>query len=128
MKNGRVQTMEAGGENMELPPSYVNAAGAEASEAASLAGLDIPIHPDCHEAGGDRTRAALHGTDDRRYTAGRRIGELLLLPGRDRASGVLHNPEASDLGKGQGFDIDTSCLSACAGMLELYPGCCATCG
>lgn len=50
MKNGRVQNMEAGGETWSAA-LYVNAAGAEASELASLAGLDIPIHPDCHEAG-----------------------------------------------------------------------------
>ncbi len=30
---------------------FVNAAGADAAELAELAGIELPIHPDCHEAG-----------------------------------------------------------------------------
>jgi sarcosine oxidase subunit beta len=47
---GMVRSLEARGERWSAE-LYVNAAGAEAAELASLAGLDIPIHPDCHEAG-----------------------------------------------------------------------------
>jgi sarcosine oxidase subunit beta len=31
--------------------AVVNAAGAEAAHVAALAGIDLPVHPDCHEAG-----------------------------------------------------------------------------
>lgn len=50
MKGNRVESLSAGGETWSAP-LFVNAAGAEASDLASLAGLDIPVHPDCHEAG-----------------------------------------------------------------------------
>ena len=30
---------------------FVNAAGAEAADVASIVGAEIPVHPDCHEAG-----------------------------------------------------------------------------
>ncbi len=30
---------------------YVDAAGARGAEMAAMAGIDIPVHPDCHEAG-----------------------------------------------------------------------------
>ncbi len=32
-------------------PLFVDAAGADASEVAECAGLSLPVHPDCHEAG-----------------------------------------------------------------------------
>ncbi len=32
-------------------PLFVNAAGADASEVADCAGVSLPVHPDCHEAG-----------------------------------------------------------------------------
>ncbi len=32
-------------------PLFVNAAGAEAADIAGLIGADLPVHPDCHEAG-----------------------------------------------------------------------------
>ncbi len=50
VRGGLVQSLEAGGETWSAA-LYVNAAGAEASELASLADLSLPVHPDCHEAG-----------------------------------------------------------------------------
>jgi sarcosine oxidase subunit beta len=50
MKGDRVASLVAGGETWSAG-LFVNAAGAEAADLASLAGLDIPVHPDCHEAG-----------------------------------------------------------------------------
>jgi sarcosine oxidase subunit beta len=45
-----VESIEANGEVWGAD-IFVNAAGAEAADLASLAGFDIPVHPDCHEAG-----------------------------------------------------------------------------
>lgn len=50
MEGDRLASMQAGGETWSAP-LFINAAGAEAADLASLAGLDIPVHPDCHEAG-----------------------------------------------------------------------------
>ena len=50
METDRVTSISAGGETWSAP-LFINAAGAEAADLASLAGVDIPIHPDCHEAG-----------------------------------------------------------------------------
>jgi len=49
-KGDRISSVQAGGETWSAP-LFVNATGAEAADLASLAGLDIPVHPDCHEAG-----------------------------------------------------------------------------
>jgi len=46
----RISSLQAGGETWSAP-LFINATGAEAADLASLAGLDIPVHPDCHEAG-----------------------------------------------------------------------------
>jgi sarcosine oxidase subunit beta len=45
-----VESVSASGESWSAG-LFVNAAGAEAQDLASLAGLSLPIHPDCHEAG-----------------------------------------------------------------------------
>jgi len=50
MEEDRVVSMSGGGETWSAP-LFINAAGAEAADLASLAGVDIPVHPDCHEAG-----------------------------------------------------------------------------
>ncbi|MFA5852313.1 MAG: FAD-dependent oxidoreductase, partial [Spirochaetales bacterium] len=50
MKGDMVSNLQAGGETWSAP-LFINATGAEAADLASLAGLDIPVHPDCHEAG-----------------------------------------------------------------------------
>ncbi|MCE5256807.1 MAG: FAD-binding oxidoreductase [Spirochaetaceae bacterium] len=50
MKGGKVASITAGGEEWSSP-LFINAAGAEASDIASLAGVVLPVHPDCHEAG-----------------------------------------------------------------------------
>ncbi|HWR10685.1 MAG TPA: FAD-dependent oxidoreductase [Rectinemataceae bacterium] len=50
MEGDKVASLSAGGEIWSAP-LFINAAGAEAADLASLAGVDIPIHPDCHEAG-----------------------------------------------------------------------------
>lgn len=50
MKGDRVESMEAGGETWQAD-LFVNAAGAEAADLASFANVDLPVHPDCHEAG-----------------------------------------------------------------------------
>jgi sarcosine oxidase subunit beta len=50
IRGERIQSIKAGGQTWSAA-LYVNAGGAEASELASLAGLTIPVHPDCHEAG-----------------------------------------------------------------------------
>ncbi len=45
-----VESFQAGGETWSAG-LFVNAAGAEAADLASLANIDIPVFPDCHEAG-----------------------------------------------------------------------------
>ena len=50
MKGDRVESVQAGGETWSAG-LFVNAAGAEAADLASFAGVDLPVHPDCHEAG-----------------------------------------------------------------------------
>jgi len=47
---GKVTSVLAGGEEW-TSPLFINAAGAEAAGIASLAGVALPVHPDCHEAG-----------------------------------------------------------------------------
>ena len=50
VEGDRVTSITAGGETWSAP-LFVNATGAEAVDLASLADIDIPVHPDCHEAG-----------------------------------------------------------------------------
>jgi len=50
MEGDRVSSFQAGGDTWSAP-LFINAGGAEAADLASLAGLDVPVHPDCHEAG-----------------------------------------------------------------------------
>ncbi|MEW6549435.1 MAG: FAD-dependent oxidoreductase [Spirochaetota bacterium] len=50
VKGRRIGSLEAGGETWSAG-LYVNAAGAEASDLASLAGIEAAVFPDCHEAG-----------------------------------------------------------------------------
>jgi sarcosine oxidase, subunit beta len=50
MNGDHVADITGGGETWSAP-LFINAAGAEAADLASLAGVDIPVHPDCHEAG-----------------------------------------------------------------------------
>lgn len=49
-KGDMVQSFQAGGESWSAAV-YVNAAGAEAADLASFANIDLPVFPDCHEAG-----------------------------------------------------------------------------
>jgi sarcosine oxidase subunit beta len=46
----RISSIEAGGENFSAD-IFVNAAGAKAADIAKIAGFDLPVFPDCHEAG-----------------------------------------------------------------------------
>lgn len=46
----RIVSIQAGGE-LWSAGLFVNAAGAEAADIASMAEIEIPVHPDCHEAG-----------------------------------------------------------------------------
>ncbi len=46
----KVTALKTGDERWSAP-LFVNAAGAEAADLASIAGFELPIHPDCHEAG-----------------------------------------------------------------------------
>lgn len=50
MNGDQVESLSAGGRDWSAG-LFVNAAGAEAADLASLAGVDLPVHPDCHEAG-----------------------------------------------------------------------------
>jgi len=50
MEGDMVGSLSSAGQTWSAP-LFVNAAGAEAADLASLAGLDLPVHPDCHEAG-----------------------------------------------------------------------------
>lgn len=49
-KGGRISGVKTDKETY-FAPIVVNAAGAEAAEVGRLTGLDIPVNPDCHEAG-----------------------------------------------------------------------------
>jgi len=49
-RGDNVQSVRAGGEDY-CAPRYINAAGAKASDIAKLAGFELPVFPDCHEAG-----------------------------------------------------------------------------
>ena len=46
----RISSIEAGGESFSAD-IFVNAAGAKAADIAKIAGFDLPVFPDCHEAG-----------------------------------------------------------------------------
>jgi sarcosine oxidase subunit beta len=50
LEGGRVRSLKTARESYEAP-LFINAAGAEAAEIAGLVGAEIPVHPDCHEAG-----------------------------------------------------------------------------
>ncbi len=49
-RNGRVAGL-ATDKDRYSAPLFVNAGGADAADLAALAGAELPIHPDCHEAG-----------------------------------------------------------------------------
>lgn len=48
--NERIQSVKTSGGEYSAS-LFINAAGAEAAELASLVDAEIPVHPDCHEAG-----------------------------------------------------------------------------
>ena len=50
MVGDRVESVRAGNEVWSAG-LFVNTAGAEAADLATFANLDLPVHPDCHEAG-----------------------------------------------------------------------------
>ena len=50
VENGRVTSVKTD-RDVYYTENVVNAAGAEAREIGALTGLDIPVFPDCHEAG-----------------------------------------------------------------------------
>jgi sarcosine oxidase, subunit beta len=50
MEGRRVRRLRTGAGSYEAG-LYVDAAGAQAAEIASMAGAEIPVHPDCHEGG-----------------------------------------------------------------------------
>jgi sarcosine oxidase, subunit beta len=50
VKNGRITGVTTD-KGTYFAPIVINAAGAEAAEVGRTAGLDIPVNPDCHEAG-----------------------------------------------------------------------------
>jgi sarcosine oxidase subunit beta len=50
MENKRVRRLNTSKGSYEAG-LYVDAAGAQASEIAAMAGAEIPVHPDCHEGG-----------------------------------------------------------------------------
>ncbi|MGA2546271.1 MAG: FAD-binding oxidoreductase [Rectinemataceae bacterium] len=50
MENKRVRRLNTSKDSYEAG-LYVDAAGAQASEIAAMAGAEIPVHPDCHEGG-----------------------------------------------------------------------------
>ncbi|MBL8967648.1 MAG: FAD-dependent oxidoreductase [Spirochaetaceae bacterium] len=50
MRNGRVESL-ATDKDRYSAPLFVNSGGADAADLAALAGAELPIHPDCHEAG-----------------------------------------------------------------------------
>ncbi len=49
-RGDRIQSVRAYGEDF-CAPLYINAAGAKAADIAKLAGFELPVFPDCHEAG-----------------------------------------------------------------------------
>ena len=49
-RGGRILSIGAGGEQWSSP-LFINVAGAEAADLASLTDVALPVHPDCHEAG-----------------------------------------------------------------------------
>ncbi len=50
MRGGRVASLRTDRGEYSAP-LFVNAAGAYAADIAGMAGAEIPVHPDCHEAG-----------------------------------------------------------------------------
>lgn len=50
LSGGRVTRLKTDREEYQAG-LYVNAAGAEGADIAGMAGIELPIHPDCHEAG-----------------------------------------------------------------------------
>jgi sarcosine oxidase subunit beta len=50
MENNRVRRLRTSKDAYEAG-LFVDAAGAQASEIAAMAGAEIPVHPDCHEGG-----------------------------------------------------------------------------
>jgi sarcosine oxidase subunit beta len=50
MEGGRLVRIRTGAETYSAG-LFINAAGAEGAEMAALVGADLPVHPDCHEAG-----------------------------------------------------------------------------
>jgi len=50
VSGGKVKSLKTGKESFSAP-LFVNAAGADAADVAAMAGAELPIHPDCHEAG-----------------------------------------------------------------------------
>lgn len=50
VRGGRIRSVRTDEEEYSAA-LVVNAAGAQASEVGNLAGLELPVHPDCHEGG-----------------------------------------------------------------------------
>ena len=80
----------------------INAAGAWARQVGQMAGLDLPVNPDCHEAGITESVAPVPRPDGGGYPPWAGQLQLLFLPAQDRADHLLHHPQPIHLGLRRG--------------------------
>ena len=82
----------------------INAAGAWARSIGLMAGIDLPVNPDCHEAGITESVAQFLGPMVVDIRPGPWVIQLLLLPAQDRADYLLHHAQPIHLGFRRGRD------------------------